>query len=66
MSKPEPGTDPADLAALPPQEVEAFLRQKISEKRLTPLVRRLNTDMLSKDAGRRAMAESALRRIGLL
>lgn len=54
------------ISEISPEDVPAFIRNKIAERGLLPLIRDLNQDVLSGDAFRKNEAEHALRRLGFL
>ncbi|MGZ9812296.1 hypothetical protein ACXN5S_17675 [Pseudoroseicyclus sp. H15] len=54
------------IGNLAEDEIGPFLKRQIAKQALTPLMRELNADMLSRQPARRAAAEAALERIGFL
>lgn len=58
--------DPEVILAVPPDNVARFIREQTDARRLSPLVRRLNRDLLSGDPSARAMAARALRHLGFV
>ena len=48
------------------QEADLFLRRRMANKTLSPLMRELNAEVLSGDKARRETAEAALSRLGFV
>lgn len=58
--------DPEDILAMSSDSVASFIREQAGARSLSPLVRKLNHDLLGKDPTASAMAARALRHMGFV
>lgn len=58
--------DPEVILAVPSENVARFIREQTGARRLSPLVRKLNRDLMSDDPCARAKAARALRHLGFV
>jgi hypothetical protein len=57
---------PEEILAISSESVAAFIRDQASSRSLTPLVRKLNADLMSEDPTASEMAARALRHLGFI
>ena len=55
-----------DVLAISSDHVGAFIREKVDDRSLSPLVRKLNRDLMGDDPTASAMAARALRHLGFV
>jgi hypothetical protein len=60
------GTDPEGILAISSDCIAAFIREQADARNLSPLMKRLNADLLSSDPSASAMAARALRHLGFV
>jgi hypothetical protein len=58
--------EPEEILAISSDSIGAFIREQASCRRLTPLVRKLNADLMSPDPSASEMAARALRHMGFV
>jgi hypothetical protein len=58
--------EPEDILAIASEGVPAFIREQAGARSLSPLMKRLNRDLLSEDEGASALAARALRHLGFV
>jgi hypothetical protein len=59
-------TDPEGILAIPSDRIGAFIRKLADARRLSPLMKRLNADLLGDDPSSSALAARALRHLGFV
>ncbi|MGP1357824.1 hypothetical protein [Roseicyclus sp.] len=62
MERPEP----EDILAISSERVAAFIRDQASTRSLSPLVRKLNADLMGEDPSASELAAKALRHLGFV
>ncbi len=58
--------EPEEILAISADSIAAFIRDQASSRRLTPLVRKLNADLMGADPSASEMAARALRHMGFV
>ena len=58
--------EPEEILAISTDGVAAFIREQASARSLTPLMRRLNSDLMGNDPSASQLAERALRHLGFI
>lgn len=58
--------EPEDILSMTSEGVALFIRERASARSLSPLMRKLNDDLMGKDPSASEMAERALRHMGFL
>jgi hypothetical protein len=58
--------DPEFILAISPDGVASFIREQAETRNLSPLMKRLNADLLGQDPTASAMAARALRHLGFV
>lgn len=58
--------EPEFILAISSDRVASFIRQQAEARRLSPLMKRLNADLLGQDPAARATAARALRHLGFV
>jgi hypothetical protein len=58
--------DPEDILTISSDRVGSFIREQVEARNLSPLMQRLNRDLLGKDPTARAMAARALKHLGFV
>jgi hypothetical protein len=58
--------EPEEILAISSERVAAFIRDQASSRNLTPIVRKLNADLMSEDSTASEMAARALRHLGFV
>lgn len=61
-----PLSESATIAAMAEHDAQRFMKQTIRNRQLSPLVVRLNHDVLDGDESASRMARKALRRLGFI
>jgi hypothetical protein len=59
-------TDPEGILAISSDCIGAFIRELADARRLSPLMKRLNADLLGNDPSASALAARALRHLGFV
>jgi hypothetical protein len=58
--------EPEEILAISTDGVAAFIREQASSRSLSPLMRRLNSDLMGRDPSASQLAERALRHLGFI
>ncbi|MDG4649899.1 hypothetical protein P6F26_15745 [Roseibacterium sp. SDUM158017] len=58
--------EPEEILAISSESIGAFIRDQASSRNLSPLVRKLNADLMGGDATASDMAARALRHLGFV
>ncbi len=58
--------EPEEILAISSDGIASFIREQASTRSLSPLMRKLNDDLLGTDPSASALAERALRHLGFI